>query len=619
VNESTESRNRLIQTAVALLFFALPFLCGVLFLPQPDVIPVLSGLESISVHQLTVTVQDGRSIFHASTDVGVFRSEGGDYWEPINTGLPLGFFKGINIKTLVADPHDPALVYVLVRRDDGNVELYRTTNAGKNWHLLTLPDPVIFEDTLTLSSGQDTALYLLGSGGVYQSHDGQSWKLRETIPGNVQPQTLAVVDSGPSTVFYLGTQENGVLRSDDKGDSWEPSQAGLEDQTVQQLLVSPANSNILFALADQKVYRSTDAGGHWQFVGQDLETQHITSMIAHPYWEGVVYLGTAEGRVLVTADTGDTWKFLGDKLKDVSVQALAWNYDSVRIATNKGIWRFERELVPGETPATAIAIVTPIATPTNTPRPSATPTAMPTATATSTPSPTPSPTPTNVPPTATASATATATPLPPPTNTPLPPPTDTPLPTPTHTPPPPPTHTPKPPTSTPTPPPTNTPRPTAAPTSTNTPTPTPTTAPTFTPTPTITPGGPRPTAPGGTVTPSPTPTSAPTITPTVAPTNTPAFIPTATPTYVPITTPTDTPPTTPSVPPTTTVSSLVNKAILVMTTKHPPQHDWTEQTDGYALDRKTGPGLTSTYLANEPLTPPLVATPAARQALVERA
>jgi photosystem II stability/assembly factor-like uncharacterized protein len=595
---------------VALLFFALPFLCGVLFLPQPPSIAILTGLEGISVHQLTVTIQDGRSIFHASTDVGVLRSEGGDHWGPINTGLPLDFIKGINIKTLIADPHDSALIYALVRYDDGTMGLYRTTNAGKNWHLLTLPDPMIFEDTLTLSSGRDTALYVLGSGGVYQSYDGQSWKLRETIPEDVQPQTLAVVDSGPSTIFYLGTQGNGVLRSDDKGDSWEPGEAGLEDQTIQQLLVSPANSKILFALADQKVYRSTDAGEHWQLVGQDLGMQHITSMTAHPDWEGVVYLGTAEGQVLFTADTGDTWESLGNEL-DLSIQEVIPDQDSVRVATNNGIWEYKQELPPKVTPATAVSIVTPAETPTDAPRPSATPTAtptrtpttIPTAMATSTPSPTPPPTHTSAPPTATATETATATPTNtplPPTNTPLPPPTDTPLPTPTHTPPPPPTNTPKPPpTSTPTP--TPTPRPTVAPTSTNTPvppTPIDTPAP---PTPTITPGGPRPTPPGGTATPLYTPTSAPTITPTVAPTSMPTAVPTGTPTGIPITVPTGIPPLTPSVPPTTTVSSLGGQTILVMTTKHLPPHNRTAQTDGYALDRRTDLGLTSTYLANEPL------------------
>ncbi|MCP4537497.1 MAG: hypothetical protein GY832_10155, partial [Chloroflexi bacterium] len=272
----------------------------------------------------------------------------------VNSGLPVKTLEGITVKALTTDPHNPALVYALVANSKNTPELYRTTNSGDDWQRLDLPpDPTIF-DMLVLFSDQDPALYLLGSGGFYLSYDDdQNWTWYEIDP-SIQPQTLAVDPQSPNTL-YLGTREQGVLWSTDGGDSWTASNAGLKGQTIQQLLVSSANSRILFALADQKIYRSTNSGQSWQFVGQNLETQQITTMVAHLSRESVVYIGTRDGRVLVSADTGDTWMLLGDKVQGASVQALALAQDSVHVATNIGLWYFDHELPPQATPATAIA------------------------------------------------------------------------------------------------------------------------------------------------------------------------------------------------------------------------------------------------------------------------
>ena len=570
--------------------------------------PKDNGLPDISVRELTVGNKDNHDVFYATTSAGgVIRNTGGKNWQIVNSGLPVKTVEGITVKALTTDPHNPTLVYALIDNGKNTPELYRTNNSGDKWQRLNLPsDPTIF-DMLVLFSDKDPALYLLGSDSVYLSRDdGQNWTWREIGPG-IQPQTLAIDPQSPNTL-YLGTREQGVFWSDDGGDSWASSNTGLKDQTIQQLLVSPANSRILFALADEKIYRSMNSGQSWQFVGQKLATQQITTIVAHPSRESVVYIGTEDGRVLVTANTGDSWMFLGDRVEGASVQALALAQNSVHIATNIGLWYFDHELPPQATPATAIA-AHPSATPTSTPLPSATPTAEPTRTPTATATNTPSPTYTSVPPTATPTATdlptstPTHTPLPPPTSTPLPTPTPTPLPTPTptDTPLPPPTSTPAPPTSTQRPitTPTNTPTPT--PTSTPVP-PTPTHTPTATPiTPSPTPGGPTPT-PTQRGLPGPAPTATPTSTPTTTATVTPTL--TLTPTLE------------------ASLGSLtVEKDILAMIAKRPPQRrNPMELTTSDTFER----GDQARSDANMPgeralVASPTVATLAARPATRQRA
>jgi hypothetical protein len=577
MNKKSENRTWLIQTIVAVLFFALPFLGAIFLLQQEDAVPWRpGGLSGVAVRGLAIGIQDQRSVIYATGNEGIFRSDDGVHWQIINDGLPLELLKGITINTLVVNPNNSDLVYALVSNDENAVQLYRTTNGGNNWDQLGLPSLEIF-DTLALFAGEPPALYLLGSSGLYLSYDdGQNWTWRDTIPQGVQAQTLAVDPHLPG-VLYLGTQRHSVLRSEDEGRSWTFNQDVLDGQSIQQLLVSPANSRVLFALAEQKLYRSIDAGQTWEFTGQELETQQITTLTAHPERESVLYVGTAQGQVFVTANTGDTWVALGSRLEHTSVRALALDQSSVRVATDDGLQLLNLELPPDVTPATAVAAL-PSETPTNTasPTPTATPTHMatiaPTATDTPTPTgtPTPTPTPTNtLAPTPTDTSTPTATRVPPmstpqpsatSTNTPLPPPTSTPRPTVT------PTMRPTIALPTDTPTPTNTPTPTDVPTPTSTPNLTPAT-------PTNTPGGGRPTAPAN----SPTPTSAPTFTPTITPTFTPTITPTLTPTI--------------TLTPSTSVGSLIiNHTNLLATVKYSLQRKPAEQTNNAITPHANLPG-----------------------------
>jgi photosystem II stability/assembly factor-like uncharacterized protein len=568
-------QNKRLQFVVALLAFSLPLFCAMLLLGRQTPDWQSSGLPGFSMRGLIVS----QKTFYAASSEGIFRSVDGGSWQAINKGLPLKLWKGVTVNALAASLDSSELVYALISDDNDALTLYRTTNGGEEWQQATLPpDPVIF-DTLALLPGTRDALYMLGSAGVYLSQDGKSWTWQGIIPANVQPQTL-VVDPQSAQTLYMGTLKHGVFRSSDGGHSWLASNYGLTNTDIRQLLISPVNNHVIFALAQQGIYRSTNAGQSWEFAGKGLETQEITFIAAHTSRLGIAYVGTKSGQVLVTADAGDSWTPLGTQLMGETIRALAFDDNSVHVATNSGLWQLNLDLPLDMTPPSTVVALAPTPTPTGTPRPTLPP--KPTETAT-------------VPPAVTAlpSATFTPTPSQTPIDTPLPPPsatsTQTPSPTPT------PTHTPVPPTSTPVP----TARPTLAP-PTNTPTPSPTPSPTQTPsptpTPTITPGGPRPTLPGNT--PQPTPTWTPTLTPTVTSTASPTALPTFTPTATTTLTPTLTPPETstatptqtptaditPTQTPTITSTAALTSTFKILSTLE-PLYDRTHMSTKYSLSR----------------------------------
>jgi hypothetical protein len=404
----------------------------------------------------------------------VFRTaDGGISW----TAAAAGLATNISVSGLAFDPQNPNVVLA----SDGVAGLlFRSEDGGVNWVELPAIRAQLSE---TSAVGE---LYAAIEGGV--------------------------------TTWYASTRFDGVLRSQDSGNSWTKLDAGLagEARRVREVV---RWRETLFAGTHDGVYIYDSVTSSWLrssgfpsgLIVFSLTTANDTLYAGSG--EGILYSSDAQtwtrattfpstivydvvqaGAVIVAATDigiftgiGDSWQqalLNGAPYGGVSYAVdntpkaprtvyVGTEVDWVLRSDDQGLNFYA---VAGMPPLDVVAaLATPTSTPTPTPLPTDTPTATPTATFTPTP-------------------TDTATP----TNTPLPTETPTITPTPTETP-----------TATPTPLPTNTLTaaeklaliPTATPTPTNTATPT------NTPTPTITP----------TATNSPTATNTPTITPTPKP------------------------------------------------------------------------------------------------------
>ena len=199
----------------------------------------------------------------------------------------------------------------------------------------------------------------IGEGGIFRQADGEEeWKdISAGLPGNPQVRAL-VLKSDNSSVVYAGTQD-GVYRSNDRGDSWEKLSDPSSDREVWSLAAHPTDANTIFVGYEPcSIARSTDGGDTWQ----DMDTSkvvypHITTYMPplakrviglsiDPVDPNNMYAAIEVGGLLGSCDGGETWTqlmdgpYLRNNTLDLHAAVVsAADHDTVQIATQIAMFR----------------------------------------------------------------------------------------------------------------------------------------------------------------------------------------------------------------------------------------------------------------------------------------
>jgi photosystem II stability/assembly factor-like uncharacterized protein len=108
--------------------------------------------------------------------------------------------------------------------------------------------------------------------------------------------------------IFAGTEAGGVLRSTNGGTAWKAINEGLGDLSVNWLVLSPefARDRRVIAGTSDGVYRSTDAGDHWERVAPGSA---LTLALAGPSRDkAVAFAGLANSGVLRSENGWDAWE-----------------------------------------------------------------------------------------------------------------------------------------------------------------------------------------------------------------------------------------------------------------------------------------------------------------------
>ncbi|HCE45812.1 MAG TPA: hypothetical protein DET40_19890 [Lentisphaeria bacterium] len=120
-------------------------------------------------------------------------------------------------------------------------------------------------------------------------------------------------------VIYLGGDCAGAYRSDDKGLNWRFTNNGICNYAVYGMAVSPASPDLIYALTDDGLCKSTDRAKTWEFIADsdakklDIRSarhQSVRPIAIDPKNAEIVYAGSRTGKLFKSEDGGKTWKEL---------------------------------------------------------------------------------------------------------------------------------------------------------------------------------------------------------------------------------------------------------------------------------------------------------------------
>ncbi|MEL6925389.1 MAG: glycosyl hydrolase, partial [Bacteroidota bacterium] len=211
-----------------------------------------------------------------------FGSVGGGVWKTYDAGtswhnITDGFFKTGTIGAIAVAPSDPNVVYVgtgehAVRGVMSSIGdgVYKSTDAGKTWKHIGLPDSKHIAAIRIHPENADVAyVAVMGSiwagtkeRGVYKTVDGgKNWKQLLFVNETTACSDLSMDQHNPR-ILYAGMWDNkrdpwkvrsggegsGIYKSTDGGETWNRMKKGLPKLMGKIAVdVSPANPNYVYA------------------------------------------------------------------------------------------------------------------------------------------------------------------------------------------------------------------------------------------------------------------------------------------------------------------------------------------------------------------------------------
>lgn len=162
---------------------------------------------------------------------------------------------------------------------------------------------------LSLNLGQTAA-----DSGFFVSPDkGETWVQKSeflSVGGNrsyfKNTQSLFIKsDPKDPKALYMGTSEDGLFYSTDKGNSWSRTLIGKG--TVHDLAIDPKFSCTMYAAVGGYLYKTIDCARHWNTV-YTSDGVAINAVAVDYGNTNKIYVGLNDSRILKSEDAGVEWK-----------------------------------------------------------------------------------------------------------------------------------------------------------------------------------------------------------------------------------------------------------------------------------------------------------------------
>lgn len=266
---------------------------------------------------------DGMILAGASEDGVYVTTNRGRTWNAANLGLA-----DLSVNALAAylGPEGEGLLFA-----GTSSGLYQWVGEARQWFAVAgYPAGHPVQAIVVASSPSASALFVgTEGGGLWRSIDGNALHRLEAVDADSSVNAIAVsADFSADGTLMIATAEHGLMRSRDRGDSWQPltGAAGAHSTLALTSCASPDGQVWLAGLHERGVLRSADGGASWQSSNVGVSSRPVLALALSPGFaaDGTLLVGTAAEGVLRSTDGGATWSPASDGLEELSVTSLTF-------------------------------------------------------------------------------------------------------------------------------------------------------------------------------------------------------------------------------------------------------------------------------------------------------
>jgi photosystem II stability/assembly factor-like uncharacterized protein len=318
---------------------------GGLFLSEDDGESwrALEGMNGRAVRGLVQSSKDADVLVAAARN-GIYRSmDRGKAWErvtPANDPELTGFH------TVAIDPRDVNIIYV------GTHHLpWKTTNGGQTWKRAGSKETGMIDDSdimaIHIDESNPDVVLMSACSGIYRSTDGcAKWAKIQGIPYSSRRTHVIYQHPTRPEVNFAGTTEGlWISTGNGKADSWR--RVTSLRLVINAIAVHPAKPDRVFlGTEDNGVLISNDGGESYEASNAGFINRQVRAVLADRTERGRVYAGVifdgASSGLFVSEDGGLTWQqsMTGMGVRDVySIHQSSSNPDTIYAGTNGGLYR----------------------------------------------------------------------------------------------------------------------------------------------------------------------------------------------------------------------------------------------------------------------------------------
>jgi photosystem II stability/assembly factor-like uncharacterized protein len=210
---------------------------------------------------------------------------------------------------------------------------------GRAWRPLSPEPGPALADAIAVSPAfrRDRTIFVAGRTGLFRSSDaGATW--RHALEGEVLTVALSPAFDQDATLF-IGTGQDGVIRSDDGGLSWGGANSGLLDLSALAVALSPRfeEDRTAFVGTASGLYRSRNGGRSWREVQLGIAEPAVQVLAVSPrFGDDRLVLAGTEAHGLLRSDDGGARFAVVPELGERGISALTIAEDGRTVVVAAG-------------------------------------------------------------------------------------------------------------------------------------------------------------------------------------------------------------------------------------------------------------------------------------------